>query len=230
MRRADRLMKIVHHLRRRRRAVTAQQIGAVFDVSARTVYRDIQVLMDAGVPIAGEAGVGYLIDKRYYLPPVTFDADELDAIALGMSMVRQWSDARFAAKADSAMAKIHAVLPAELQTDLEQLTTYAGPGDPKPPWKASLSDLRAHIRARDTLSLRYTDAAGAMTQRRVRPLALVFFAPTWLLVGWCEHRRGFRHFRLDRIGALEPTGSQFDDTPGTRLADYWAMETACAPA
>ena len=87
MRRADRLIKIVHYLRRMRHAVTARQIADHFEVCQRTVYRDIQDLMNSGVPIYGEAGVGYLIDKKYHLPPVTFDFDELEAIALGINMV-----------------------------------------------------------------------------------------------------------------------------------------------
>ena len=125
MRRADRLIKITHFLRQRRRAVTAKQIAEAFEICSRTVYRDIQCLIDAGAPIMGEAGVGYLIDKQYYLPPITFDADELEAIGLGISMVRQWTDSQFADKAYSAFAKIQAVLPASLQGELKQITTYA---------------------------------------------------------------------------------------------------------
>ncbi len=89
MRRADRLMKITHFLRKRRQVVTAQQIAETFEVCKRTVYRDIEVLINTGVPIRGEAGVGYTIDKKYFLPPITFDAHELEAISLGISMVRQ---------------------------------------------------------------------------------------------------------------------------------------------
>ena len=102
MRRADRLIRIVHYLRRMRRAVTAQKIADDFGICRRTVYRDIQDLMNSGVPIHGEAGVGYLIDKKYHLPPVMFDADELEALALGINMVNNWTDAAFAARANSA--------------------------------------------------------------------------------------------------------------------------------
>ena len=101
MRRADRLIKIVHYLRRMRHAVTAKKIGEDFDICQRTVYRDIQDLMNSGVPIYGEAGVGYVIDKKYHLPPVMFDPDELEAIALGINMVKNWTDETFAEKATS---------------------------------------------------------------------------------------------------------------------------------
>ncbi|MEM6986148.1 MAG: YafY family protein [Pseudomonadota bacterium] len=230
MRRADRLIKMVHFLRGRRRAVTAQRIAEAFGVCTRTVYRDIQALMDAGTPIAGEAGVGYIIDKRYYLPPVTFDTDELDAIALGMSMVRQWTDDALAGKADSAMAKIHAALPAELQTEIRQVTTYAGPTEPERPWHISLSTLREHIRRREILQIDYTDADATSSSRAIRPLALVFFSPMWLLVGWCELREDFRHFRLDRMRSLHATGHQFTSEEGKDLVSYWATESACAPS
>ena len=107
MRRADRLIKIVHYLRRMRQAVTARQIADHFEICQRTVYRDIQDLMNSGVPIYGEAGVGYIIDKNYHLPPVMFDFDELDAIALGINMVRSWTDDQFSAVAERAPQTDH---------------------------------------------------------------------------------------------------------------------------
>ena len=139
MRRADRLIKITHYLRQRRRAVTAKQIAEEFEICTRTVYRDIQCLMDSNVPIKGEAGIGYMIDKQYYLPPITFDADELEAIGLGIDMVRQWTDNKFAEKASSAFEKIQAVLPSNLQGELQQITTYAIPTRPPVPWSVSFS-------------------------------------------------------------------------------------------
>ena len=126
MRRADRLIKIVHYLRRMRQAVTARQIADHFEVCQRTVYRDIQDLMNSGVPIYGEAGVGYLIDKKYHLPPVMFDFDELEAIALGINMVRTWTDEKFSKIAESALEKIQAVLPESRLNDMQQLTTPLG--------------------------------------------------------------------------------------------------------
>lgn len=227
MRRADRLIKITHFLRRRRRAVTAKRIAEEFDICTRTVYRDIQDLMDSGVPIAGEAGVGYLIDKEYYLPPVTFDADELEAIGLGISMVRQWTDDKFAAKANEAFEKIQAVLPASLQGELEQITTYSVPGRPALPWTVSFSDLRECIRTKRKIHIEYSDEAKQKTSRTLRPLALVFFSPVWLLASWCEKRKDFRHFRLDRIRAMEHSQETFKEESDKSLAAYMAKEAAC---
>lgn len=228
MRRADRLIKITHFLRQRRRAVTAKQIADAFDICTRTVYRDIQCLMDAHVPITGEAGVGYLIDKQYYLPPITFDADELEAIGLGISMVRQWTDNKFANKAESAFEKIQAVLPSSLQGELQQITTYAVPTRPLVPWTVSFSELRECIRARRKISVLYADEDKQETTRTLRPLALFFFSPVWLLASWCEKRESFRNFRLDRIQGLTICEEIFDDEESKNLAAYMAKNNSCS--
>ena len=213
-------MKITHYLRQRRQAVTAKQMADDFDICKRTVYRDIQCLMDSGVPIRGEAGVGYTIDKKYFLPPITFDADELEAIALGISMVRQWTDERFADKASSALEKVQAVLPASLQGDLQQITTYNVPNRPQVPWTIKFSDLREHIRDRRKVQMIYSDERQHQTNRTVRPLALLFFNPVWLLTGWCELRHDFRNFRLDRMQSLTTNDETFEDEAGKNLAAY----------
>ncbi len=222
MRRADRLMKITHFIRRRRRAVTASRIAEEFGICTRTVYRDIQDLIDSGVPITGEAGVGYVIDKQYYLPPITFDADELEAIGLGISMVRQWTDDEFAAKACNAFEKIQAVLPAQLQTELQQISTYSVSCRDKIPWTVSFSDLREYIRARRKIYIEYSDENKNVSSRIVRPLGLFFFSPVWLLTAWCEMRGSFRNFRLDRIQTLHAGEVLFEDEPDKNLNAYLA--------
>lgn len=226
MRRADRLIKIAHFLRGRHSAVTAKRIAEEFDICTRTVYRDIQDLIYSGAPISGEAGVGYVIDKKYYLPPVTFDADELEAIGLGITMVRQWTDAHFAAKADSAFEKIHAVLPSELQGELQQITTYSMPSKTNVPWTVNFSQLRECIRSRRKIEITYLDLSEQSSVRILRPLALVFFSPVWLLASWCETRKDFRNFRLDRFQAMQPCDEIFIDEKDKDLTAYRAIE-AC---
>ncbi len=227
MRRADRLIRIVHFIRGRRRAVTAERIAEEFEISTRTVYRDIQDLMNAGTPISGEAGVGYLIDKQYYLPPVTFDPEELEAIGLGISMVRHWTDDRFAGKANSAFAKIQAVLPSGLQGELEQISTYSIPNQPALPWRISFSDVRESIRERQKIRICYADERQRTSERTLRPLALIFCSPIWLLAAWCEMRNDFRNFRLDRIQAIESCGQVFDDEQDKNLTAYKAQDAIC---
>ncbi len=226
MRRADRLFKIIQFLRSRHRAVTAKRIAEEFEISTRTVYRDIQDLVYSGVPILGEAGVGYIIDKTYYLPPITFNEDELEAISLGISIVRHWTDEKFAEKANTAFEKINAVLPADLQGELLQITTYSGPVEARPPWTVSFSDLRECIRARRKILFSYTDEFKQRTSRVVRPLALVFFSPVWVLACWCEKRNDFRNFRLDRIQNMKTCEDTFADEEDKNLLAYRAKE-AC---
>ena len=220
MRRADRLMKLVHYLRRMRRAVTAQRIAEDFGICQRTVYRDIHDLMNSGVPIYGEAGVGYIMDKKYHLPPVMFDPDELEAIALGIAMVRNWTDDTFAEKANSAYEKIQAALPETLLSDLQQLATYSMPSSAKIPWEVSFSDVRECIRQKQKINFSYSDEKKNTTTRNVRPLSLIFIGPIWLLVAWCEKRKDFRNFRLDRMKDLNKTEQYFRDEKGKTLQDY----------
>ncbi|MCF6322678.1 MAG: YafY family transcriptional regulator [Rhizobiaceae bacterium] len=227
MRRADRLIKIVHFLRSRRRAVTAKHIAEEFQICTRTVYRDIQDLMNSGAPINGEAGVGYIIDKKYYLPPITFDADELEAIGLGISMVRQWTDEKFAEKANNAFEKIHAVLPANLQGELQQITTYSLPSQSTLPWTVNFSDLRECIRTHRKIRISYTDELKQNTARTLRPLALIFFSPLWLLASWCEKRNDFRNFRLDRIQTMKTCEETFGDEIDKNLSAYKANDARC---
>jgi predicted DNA-binding transcriptional regulator YafY len=225
MRRADRLFQIVQFLRKRRRAVTAQTMAEEFGICTRTLYRDIQDLMTSGVPIVGEAGVGYLLDRNYHLPPVMFDVDELEAIALGISMVRNWTDEDFAKRATAAQAKIEAALPPSLLERLQQLVLLSMPSEARPPWTVSFSALRECILKRRKLRFDYRDEKGKESLRTVRPLAMVFFGPVWLLVAWCESRRDFRNFRLDRMQSAVPLPEIFAVEPDKSLAHY--MATAC---
>lgn len=213
-------MKLVHYLRRMRRAVTAQRIAEDFGICQRTVYRDIHNLMNSGVPIYGEAGVGYVMDKKYHLPPVMFDPDELEAIALGIAMVRNWTDETFAEKANSAYEKIQAALPETLLSELQQLATYSMPSSAKIPWEVSFSDVRECIRQKQKIKFTYKDERKKTTTRKVHPLSLIFIGPIWLLVAWCEKRKDFRNFRLDRMKDLNKTEQYFRDEKGKTLQDY----------
>jgi predicted DNA-binding transcriptional regulator YafY len=213
-------MKLVHYLRRMRRAVTADRIADDFGVCKRTIYRDIQDLMNSGVPIFGAAGVGYVIDKKYHLPPVMFDPDELEAIGLGIAMVRNWTDERFAEKANSAFEKIQAALPENLLTELQQLATWSMPSAAKLPWEVGFSEIRECIRNKKKIEFTYIDLQERESRRKVRPLSLVFFGPVWLIVAWCEMRKDFRNFRLDRIREIDVTGEIFRDEQDKTLQAY----------
>ena len=227
MRKAERLNEIVHHLRRMHQAVTADTLAALFEVSPRTIYRDIQDLMDSGIPITGEAGVGYVIDKQYHLPPIMFDADEIEAIALGIGMVSNWTDAAFARKAKSAYEKIQATLTAPMIHELTQISTFSAPSRYKIPWEVNFTKVRECIRRKQFVTFSYLDLSDQVTERTIRPLALISFSPIWLLAGWCEMRQDFRNFRLDRISKFAISVQRFRDEKGKSLADYLKEQDEC---
>ncbi|MDM7859768.1 YafY family protein [Alteromonas sp. ASW11-36] len=220
MRKSDRLNQIVHYLRRMHQAVTAEVLAEQFEVSVRTLYRDIQDLQDSGVPIVGEAGVGYLIDKSYHLPPIMFDADEVEAIALGISLVSNWTDDNFAQKAQSAYQKIQATLSPEMLQELAQITTFSAPSHYKIPWQVDFTEIRECIRSKQLIQFDYQALDDTITQRTIRPLALTSFSPVWLLTGWCELRCAFRNFRIDRISNFKLLGQRFKDEKDKSLAAY----------
>ena len=158
---------------------------------------------------------------------MTFDTDELEAIALGISMVRQWTDKSFADKAGNAFDKIQAVSPTNLQDELKQISTYSMRQPALVPWTVSFSEIRENIRLRRKVHIVYQDDSGSRTSRTIRPLALIFCSPIWLLANWCEKRNDFRHFRLDRIIELHSDETVFVDEKDKNLDAYLTMESAC---
>ncbi len=220
MRKADRLFRIVEYLKARHQAVTADRLAEELDVSVRTVYRDIADLCASNVPIVGEAGVGYVLDRDYTVRPLIFDVEELDALALGAQMVGSWGDRDIARAAKQAIDKIIAVLPQALRAEILQTALFSAPSQAKESITVDFAALRRSIRTRNKVSFHYKALNGNKTKRSVRPLCLAFFGPVWLLAAWCETRHDFRNFRLDRMTRLLVRDESFSDEPGKRLIDY----------
>jgi predicted DNA-binding transcriptional regulator YafY len=209
MNRTDRLVAMVMHLQGRR-VVRAEELSVHFEVSVRTIYRDIAALGEAGVPIAGEAGVGYSLVKGYHLPPVSLTADEAAALFVGGAMVKQFTDASLHGPMAAALDKLRAVLPRDRQDQVERLarqTVVLGrPGgganttDPEAqPW---LLAVQRGVAQRRVLRLGYRGREREETARDVEPLGVVCYGSAWYLVGWCRLRGDVRHFRVDRIRTL----------------------------
>lgn len=224
MRRADRLFRIVEYLKARQLAVTARQLAEELEVSERTIYRDIADLCGSNVPIVGEAGVGYQLDRHYTVRPLIFDVEELDALALGAQMVGSWGDREIAQSAKRAIDKITAVLPDSLRAEILQTALFSPPSQTKVPITIDFSALRRSIRTRNKVEFDYDALSGEKTTRKVRPLCLAFFGPVWLLAGWCERRQDFRNFRLDRMNRLAISEEHFTNEKGKRLIDYRKSE------
>jgi predicted DNA-binding transcriptional regulator YafY len=221
MRRADRLFQLVQLLRVRRMA-TGQQLASELCVSTRTVYRDIRDLQTSGVPVRGEAGVGYRLENGYELPPLTFTTGELEGLVLGARIVSAWGDRELASAVRSAMTKIEAVVPKALRQVLLDTALYA-PDYHKPRGMAQhLALLRRAIGERRKLGVRYVRADGADSQRVLRPLALYFWGNKWTLAAWCELRGDYRSFRPDRIGEIELLEAVFEPDDAVSLAGFLA--------
>ena len=218
VRRADRLFEIIQLLRRRR-VVTARAIAEQLEVSERTIYRDIQDLMAHRVPIEGAAGVGYSLRKGYDLPPLMFTAAEIEALVFGARIVQSWSDSEMARAADAALARIEPVLPAHLRQLLVDPSLWAPAPGPRAPLAFDLAQLRAAIRERRKVRVRYRDEKGTESRRTLRPLTLWFYGAVWLTGAWCELRADLRFFRLDRMADVEFLAEVFTPEAGQTASD-----------
>jgi predicted DNA-binding transcriptional regulator YafY len=215
MRRADRLFQIVQHLRGGR-LVTAKQLSERLEVSERTIYRDIADLVSSGVPIDGEAGVGYVMRKGFDLPPLMFTTDEILALVVGARLLRAFGGAEMARASEEALVKIAAVLPepARRRADAVPIHAYSVATDEAD--RHRLDALGIAIDDERRLTLTYRDEQDRETIRTIRPLGLFFWGRVWTLSAWCELRQDFRLFRVDRMVAFE-RGLRFQPDPAKSL-------------
>lgn len=218
MRRADRLFRLVELLRSKRLA-TGGWLAEQLQVSLRTLYRDVHDLSLSGVPIEGEAGVGYRLQYRLDVPPLLFDTGELEALLVGSRMVQAWGDADLAQAATAALAKIHNALPELLRREAQRAQLYIPARQQDRP--RHLTELRRAVRKRKIVCMTYTREDGESSERALWPLGLFFWGQNWTLIGWCLLREGFRHFRVDRIGQLSVSDESFPDQSGRCLGDFF---------
>lgn len=221
--RTQRLLHILEKLRGFRRPIAAQALAELFGVSLRTIYRDMADLRTMGAPVCGEPGVGYqLKNGGYFLPPLHFEPEELDAIVLGMRLIEARGDEELAEAARAVTAKIGAAMPSDSRQHFERLPLRAASalGDWAMHTPGIMRLLRLTIRQREVLEIDYVDLREQSSVRHVRPLGLTLFDRTWLLTAWCESRNQFRNFRLDRLSAARRTGASFVSERGKRFEDY----------
>jgi len=218
VRRADRLFRLVQVLRARRFA-TARTLAEALEVSERTVYRDVRDLSLSGVPIEGEAGVGYALRRDFDMPPLMFDFEEIEALTAGARMVQAWSSPTLGKAAQSALDKIAAALPTDKRIAMERTRLYAPSFHVDRETGKVLDVMREAIVDGRRLSFQYKDEGGKPSERKVRPLGLYFWGQRWTLAAWCEMREDFRNFRLDRAAHVA-IGNRFPDEPGKRLDDF----------
>lgn len=219
MRRADRLFKITQLLSSEK-VVTAQQLASSLQVSERTIYRDIQDLMLADVPILSEAGVGYQLMKGYRMPPLMFTSEELSALLLGARFIQASGDRGLGDAATAAIEKIGKVIPERLQTELQRQELFALDFRITDEERMHMQQVRESILRKRCVLIKYQDQHDSETERCIRPLGLFFWGQVWTAVAWCELRNDFRQFRIDRIHTLTITNRTFQEEEEKSLKHY----------
>ena len=221
MRRAERLFRLVNEMRTRG-VSRANELAEHLEVSVSTIYRDIAHLQASGLPIEGEAGVGYLLRPGFDLPNVTFTHDQVDALAVGLSFVESTGDPVLATAAREARAKIQASMPQPEERKLADAPYFSLQN--RNSATPNLALLRQAIRQRQIAQFDYQDGDGNQTERRVRPLVIWNLTDGWMFSAWCELRQDFRTFRFDRMANLTMTGERFDEDEATGLRAFMELE------
>ena len=229
MRKASRLFEIIQILRVARRPVTAAVIAQRLKVTVRSIYRDIAALQAMRVPIDGERGIGYILRPGFDLPPLMFTIEETEAVVLGLALIERTGDKELTTAAKKVTAKIAAAVPPPLRQTLSARSLHAwGPIAPSPQ-NVDYTLIRRAIRDEEKLDLAYRDEQGHITQRIIRPLALIYYLDAAVIVGWCELREAIRNFRLDRTQGCRATGAHFRNE-GDALRDLWIAGWKSQPA
>lgn len=219
-----RLFHVIQYLRGAKRPVKAQQLAEELQVSVRTIYRDIAELQNQHVPIVGEAGIGYVLKSGYDMPPLMLTPNELEAALLGAQWVVQRGEPTLAKGARDLMAKIREVVPQSLQAIMENATLVAPTMTEVVPDRVDILPIRDAIRHQQVVVIHYCDQDGEDSKRRIWPFLIAYFDSTRVIAAWCELRGDFRHFRTDRISALEPTEEYYPKSAEQLKAEWWQSE------
>jgi predicted DNA-binding transcriptional regulator YafY len=224
MRRADRLFDIIQALRSAKRPLTATALAARLEVTPRTVYRDIATLQARRVPIEGAAGVGYMLRRGYDLPPLMFTTEEAEAIAVGVRMVRRLRDDALLAASESVLSKLASVVPAAMRPSLAEPRIWVSDGSAERPSGIDLAEVRSAIRAARKLRISYADERGRNSRRTIHPIAMVYYVDATLIAAWCELRRDYRHFRVERVKSCVALDAFFTEHAARYQAEWLAHQ------
>jgi predicted DNA-binding transcriptional regulator YafY len=222
MRRADRLFQIIQILRRAGGPVTAAALAAELETSKRSVYRDIAALIGQRVPVRGEAGLGYVLEGGFDLPPLMLTSDEVEAAVLGAQWVAGHADAGLARAARDLIAKIAVTVPENLRPLILDASARTAPGWKIPPDGLDVAQARAWIRAGRKIALVYCDNEDRRTERIVWPIVIGYLDAVRTLIGWCELRSDFRNFRIDRVADATFLDERFPGRPAALRARWLA--------
>ena len=229
MGKTERLFAVLDALRRHRQPVTAAQLAEEQGVSVRTLYRDVQTLVGLGAPIDGEAGVGYVLRPGFFLPPLTFDPDELEALILGARWVQAQADPALAEAARNALGKIAAASRADLRDRIDETGLWPVVIKPSCEPVPILKVIRQAMRDEQALAMNYEDESGRASEREIWPVRLAYFEGKQIVAAWCCMRQSFRHFRVDRIGRLTFAGRRFGRPRRLLVRDWRAQRESERP-
>ncbi|ASP40306.1 DNA-binding transcriptional regulator [Bacterioplanes sanyensis] len=220
MRKAERLFQLLTLFQGRRRPLTGEQISQLLEVSKRTVYRDIAALQQSGIPIEGEAGVGYVLDRHFLMAPLMFNHDELVAIRLGMSLIRASGDDALCQAAEQVLHKVAAILPDTEKDPFSRSALVVPSLNLAAEIRRHLTVLRGAIRQQQCVQLHYRDEQGQTSQRCIEPLGIMCYVRHWTLIAHCRLRQDYRAFRLDRILSMTVSDDVFDVEEQKSLPHY----------
>jgi predicted DNA-binding transcriptional regulator YafY len=220
MRRADRLFDIIQILRLGRAPITAAAIAAELEVTPRTVYRDIATLQARRVPIEGEAGIGYVLRRGFELPPLMLTEEEVQAVAVGMRLLRRTGDPGLETAARHVLIKLTAAMPEVLRAQMLAAPFHVATRGAPLPSAVDLSETRVAIRNAHKMWIDYVDEKGAATTRTICPIAMEYHVEATLICAWCELRDDYRHFRTDRIRIARVLDASFAARASTLLAGW----------
>jgi predicted DNA-binding transcriptional regulator YafY len=223
MRRADRLFDIIQVLRLARTPVTAAAIAEELEVTPRTVYRDIATLQARRVPIDGEAGIGYVLRRGFELPPLMLTEEEVEAVAVGMRLLRRTGDPGLEAAARNVLTKLAAAMPDILREHLISVPFRVATGRPPEPGPVNPAAIRAAIRSARKMRIDYVDLKGATSTRTICPVAMEYHVQATLICAWCELRNDYRHFRADRIVDARVLADSFAPAASRLTAGWLAL-------
>ncbi|MBO6636924.1 MAG: YafY family transcriptional regulator [Roseitalea sp.] len=222
MQRSGRLLQLLQALREHRAAVTAASLADQFGVSERTIYRDMRTLLELGVPVEGEAGTGFILQPGYFLPSMTFSRDEADAVLLGLRFVQARGDDELANAAETALSKIAEGMGDTGEAKMRRNGLTVGPSNRDQ--REEMATIRRAIRARRKLQMAYRTKDFTSSTRTIWPVVIGFFDGAEMLAAWCEMRKAFRHFRMDRIEALTVLEDNIPRSAASLLAEYRRIE------
>lgn len=225
MRRADRLFDIIQTLRGKTQPTTAAALAQKLEVATRTIYRDIATLQARRIPIEGEPGLGYMLQRGFDLPPLMFTMEEIEAITVGANLVHRIRDPKLREAAESVLSKLQHSVPKELRSYLVSPRFYVSEGDIVRPEGIELLDVRNAIRACRKIAITYIDEQQRRSRRTIWPIATVYYVDVTLIAAWCELRGDFRHFRADRIVQSEALEERYAADSSLMMADWMAKRS-----